>query len=86
MVANGPGPFATYSVVMTSTRLKNQIRWGGEWTDVEIDEQILILPHVDIPQRLLDYPDTLLESIEVAGGQGLGITKDFYCPIDKASL
>lgn len=71
---------------MTGTRLKSPICRGGEWTDVEVDEQVLVFPYVNVTQRLLNCPDTLLESIEMAGSQGLGMTKDFHCLLDKASL
>jgi hypothetical protein len=71
---------------VTSTRLESPIRRRGKWANVEIDEQVLVLPRVDVSQRLLHYPDTLLESVEMAGSQRLGVAKDLHCPLDKAGL
>lgn len=71
---------------MAGARLESPLHGCDEWTDVEIDEQVLVLPYVDVSQRFLNYPSTFLESVEMAGSQGLGMSEDCYCPLDKASL
>jgi hypothetical protein len=59
--------FVTHGVIVTSTRLKSPIRRCDEGTDVEIDEEALVLSSADAPQSLLNNSDTLLKSVEVAG-------------------
>ena len=71
---------------MASTRFESPVCRRDEGADVEINEQVLVLPCADVPQSLFDHSDTLLESVEVTSGQGLSMAKDVHCPLNKASL
>lgn len=78
--------FPTYAVIVASTRLESPIGWSDEGTDVKVDKEILVLPSADVPQSLLNYPNTFLKSVEMARSQCLGVAKDVRCLLYDASL
>jgi len=71
---------------VASTWFESPIGRRDEGTDVEVNEQVLVLPCADVPQSLFNYSNALLESVEVARSQGLSMAEDVYYPLDEASL
>lgn len=75
MQAGGDRPHA-YRIVVQSTRLERPIAWDRKRTQVVLDEEILILPGVNIAQRFFGAHNAALERVEVGQLDSLRVAED----------
>ena len=71
---------------MAGARFESPVGRSNKRPDIEINEQVLVLPCTDVPQCLFDPAHTLLKRVEVAGGQSLGMVQDIHRPLNDARL